>query len=93
MKVQNPKNVPTGGNATYAAMEPITGKQLRMLGFLQRQCGNSPTWQDDCRRILGDDWDGELFTLSQAAGSWLIYVIQRGLSEVADPEDLRQVPQ
>ena len=49
--------------------------------------------QSDCRRVLGDDWDGEWDTLSQAAGSWLIYVLQRGLVEVAGPDvDLTAVP-
>ena len=81
---QNPANVPTHGRQTYAALAPITPKQLRMLGWLKRTVGNPPTWESDCRRILGDDWDGEWDTLSQAAGSWLIFVLQHGLTEVAE---------
>ena len=93
-KYQNPSNVPTRGNQTYAALGPITPKQLRWLSWAKRTTGNQPTWEADCRRILGDDWDGELTTLSQAAGSWLIYVLQRGMVAVSqDPEDLRAVPQ
>lgn len=90
---QNPSNVPTGGNQTYAALAPITPKQLRWLDWAKRTTGNSPTWESDCRRILGANWDGQFGTLSQAAGSWLIYVLQRGLVAVSqDPEDLRAVP-
>jgi len=90
---QNPVNVPTGGNATYAALQPITSKQLRMLGWLQRTVGDPPTWESDCRRILGADWDGDFKSLSQAAGSWLIFVLQRGLVEVAGPDvDLTAAP-
>ena len=90
---QNPVNVPTGGNATYAALAPITSKQLRMLGWLKRTVGDSPTWESDCRRILGADWDGDFTSLSQAAGSWLIFVLQRGLVEVAGSDvDLTVAP-
>lgn len=93
-KYQNPINVPTGGSQTYAALAPISPKQLRWLKWAQHHTGNPPTWESDCRRVLGDDWDGDFNTLSQAAGSWLIYVLQRGLVAVAqDPEDLRAVPQ
>lgn len=84
----NPKNVPTGGNMTYAAMERIRDKQLRMIGHLQRTAGRPPTWEATCRTILGDDWDGLYETLSVAAASWLIHNLQAGLLAVAQKDDL-----
>ena len=54
-KYQNPSNVPTGGRQTYAALAPITPKQLRWLSWAKRTTGNQPTWDGDCRRILKDD--------------------------------------
>ena len=73
---------------TYAAMERITFKQLRMISHLKRTAGNPPTWDATCGLILGDDWDGVYETLSVAAGSWLIYGLQRGLLAVAEKDDL-----
>lgn len=94
MKYQNPSNVPTGGRQTYAAIEPITHAQLRMLGWLKRTCGSPDTWEQDCRKVLGQDWDGKFESLSKAAGSWLIYVLQAGLVAVTDRGDeLRSVPE
>lgn len=94
MKYQNPRNVPTSGNQTYAALEPITASQLRMIGWLQRTAGSPDTWESDCRKILGQDWDGDFQSLSKAAGSWLIYVLQAGLVAVTGSGDeLRSVPE
>lgn len=84
----NPKNVPTGGEMTYAALERITAQQLRMINHLRRTAGNPPTWEATCGLILGDDWDGTLPTLSKAAGSWLIHNLQAGLLAVSEPGDL-----
>ena len=84
----NPKNVPTGGQMTYAALEPITGPQLRMIGRLRSIAGDPPMWDDTCRIVLGDDWDGVYRTLSKAAGSWLIHSLQAGLVAVSQPGDL-----
>lgn len=85
---KNPRNVPTRGNMTYAALEPIRSKQLRMISYLKRTAGNPPTWDATCGLILGDDWDGVYETLSVAAGSWLIHGLQRGLLAVAEKDDL-----
>jgi hypothetical protein len=86
---QNPKNVPTGGSMTYAALSLATDKQQRALSMLKRTCGNPPTWDDTCRLVLGRDWDGRYDTLSVAAASWLIHNLQRGLVEVShSPDDL-----
>ena len=84
----NPRNVPTHGNMTYAALEPIRDKQLRFLSHLKRISGNPPTWDATCGLILGDNWDGVYETLSVAAGSWLIHGLQRGLLAVAEKDDL-----
>jgi hypothetical protein len=84
----NPKNVPTGGAMTYAAMERATSKQLRALSMLKRTAGNPPTWDDTCELILGDDWDGVYENLSLAAASWLIDGLRRGLLAVAEPDEL-----
>lgn len=73
---------------TYAALEHIRSKQLRMISHLKRTAGNPPTWDATCGLILGDDWDGVYETLSVAAGSWLINGLQRGLLAVAEPDDL-----
>lgn len=83
---QNPKNVPTGGDMTYPALERITPAQIKMLRYLQRTAGNPPTWDDSCHLILGKDWDGVYETLSKAAASWLITNLQTGLSVVAERE-------
>lgn len=79
----NPKNVPTDGTMTYAALERITPQQLKMLRNLKRIAGNPPTWEDSCRLILGDDWDGVYETLSKAAASWLIHGLQSALVAVS----------
>ena len=84
----NPRNVPTSGDMTYAALERITAKQLRMISQLKRLAGNPPTWEATCGLILGDDWDGVYETLSVAAGSWLIHNLQAGLLAVSKPGDL-----
>ena len=84
----NPRNVPTGGDMTYAALERVTDKQMRMLGHLRSLAGDPPTWDATCRIILGDDWDGVYATLSKAAASWLIHNIQTGLLAVSEPGDL-----
>jgi hypothetical protein len=84
----NPKNVPTAGNMTYAALERVTPQQLRAISMLKRTAGNPPTWDATCELILGKDWDGVYETLSRAAASWLINGLRRGLIEVAQPEDL-----
>ena len=83
---QNPKNVPTGGDMTYAALTRISPAQLKFIGSLQRTAGNPPTWDDSCHLVLGKDWDGVYETLSQAAASWLIHNLQTGLSVVAERE-------
>lgn len=84
----NPKNVPTAGYMTYAALGHITTPQMKMLRYLQRTAGNPPTWESTCRIILGDDWDGVYETLSMAAGSWLIHNLQSALIAVSKPGDL-----
>lgn len=84
----NPRNVPTRGDMTYAALERITAKQLKMLSHLKRTAGNPPTWDASCGLILGDDWDGAYETLSVAAGSWLIHGLQSALLAVSEPGDL-----
>lgn len=88
----NPRNVPTGGNMTYAALERITPAQLKQLRYLRRIAGNPPTWDDTCGVILGDGWDGIYESLSKAAGSWLITGIQRGLVAVATRREELDVP-
>jgi hypothetical protein len=82
-KPQNPRNVPTGGNMTYAALERVTPAQLKQLRYLTRTAGNPPTWDDSCALVLGKDWDGTYETLSKAAASWLIHNLQTGLGVVA----------
>ena len=84
----NPKNVPTSGTMTYAALERVTPQQLRAISMLKRTAGNPPTWDATCELILGKDWDGVYETLSKAAASWLINGLRRGLIEVAQREDL-----
>ena len=84
----NPRNVPTDGEMTYAALERITSQQLRMISSLKRMAGNPPTWDATCGLILGEDWDGVYETLSVAAGSWLIHGLQRGLLAVSQRDDL-----
>lgn len=85
----NPKNVPTSGAMTYAAMERCSGQQLRAISMLKRTAGNPPTWDATCELILGKDWDGVYETLSKAAASWLIHNLRRGLVEVSHrAEDL-----
>jgi len=87
---QNPKNVPTGGNMTYAALERITPAQLKQLRYLKRMAGNPPTWDDSCELVLGKDWDGTYETLSKAAASWLIHNLQQALVAVSQsPDDLQ----
>jgi len=73
---------------TYAAIERITAPQMKMLAYLKRQAGNPPTWEDTCRIILGDDWDGLYETMSKASASWLIHNLQAGLLAVSEPGDL-----
>lgn len=87
----NPANVPTGGEMSYAALSRITDKQIRMIDHLRRLCGNPPTWEDDCRLILGKDWDGLYQTLSRAAASWLITNLQAGLLATREPGDDLQI--
>ena len=89
---QNPKNVPIGGSMTYAALEAARPKQLGMIGYLRRIAGG-PHWEDDCRTILGDDWDGVYTTLSVAAASYLIHVLQTAIKATADADDDLQVPE
>jgi hypothetical protein len=91
-KPNNPVNVPTGGNMTYAALERITPKQLKMLRYLKRIAGNPPTWDDSCTLVLGRDFDGVYENLSMAAGSWLIHELQRGLGAVARSREDLEVP-
>ena len=83
----NPKNVPTGGNQTYAALTRISSKQLGLIARLKRTAGNPPTWDATCGIILGDDWDGVYETLSQASGSWLIFNLQRGIAAVREQSE------
>ena len=83
-KPLNPKNVPTGGNQTYAAISRISTRQLGLISRLKRTAGNPPTWDETCGLSLGDDWDGVYESLSQAAGSWLIYNLQRGIAAVRE---------
>ena len=83
-KPLNPKNVPTGGNQTYAAISRISTRQLGLISRLKRTAGNPPTWDETCGLILGDDWDGVYESLSMAAGSWLIYNLQRGIAAVRE---------
>lgn len=83
---QNPSNVPTGGNATYMALAQVSARQLGYLNVLKRKAGNSPTWDEDCGRILGDGWDGDYSTLSQAAASWLISNLQRAFAAIEEDE-------
>lgn len=90
-KPLNPANVPTEGNMTFAALAPVSAKQLRMLDYLRRLAGNSPTWVADCHLILGKGWDGEFPHLSKAAASYLITVLQVGLLAVAEPGDDLQI--
>lgn len=73
---------------TYAALERITAKQLKMLSYLKRTAGNPPTWDTMCGIVLGDDWDGTYESLSVASGSWLIHNLQAGLLAVSQPGDL-----
>jgi hypothetical protein len=91
-KPNNPVNVPTGGNMTYAALGHITPKQLKMLRYLKRIAGNPPTWDDSCTLVLGRDFDGVYENLSIAAGSWLIHELQRGLGHVAKRREDLEVP-
>jgi hypothetical protein len=84
----NPRNVPTAGDMTYAALERITAQQLRMISHLRRTAGYPPTWDATCGLILGSDWDDTYETLSKAAGSWLIHNLQAGLLAVSEPGDL-----
>ena len=84
----NPRNVPTGGDMTYAALQRITSKQLRMISQLKRTAGSPPTWDATCGIVLGNDWDGVYESLSVAAGSWLIHNLQAGLLAVSQPGDL-----
>ena len=88
----NPRNVPTGGNRTYMALERITPKQLGLIRRLQRSAGNPPTWDATCGLILGDDWDGVYETLSQASATWLIHGLQRGLAAVRSDLDIEGSP-
>jgi hypothetical protein len=86
----NPKNVPTDGTMTYAALERISASQLKLIRSLQRTAGNPPTWEASCTLILGDDWDGVYETLSMAAASWLITGLQQALVAVSkSPDDLQ----
>lgn len=87
---QNPKNVPISGNQTYAALEAARPKQLALIGYLKRIAGG-PHWEDDCRTILGDDWDGVYTTLSVVSASYLIHVLQAAMTEVAEADDDLQV--
>jgi len=91
-KPANPRNVPTTGNMTYAALERITPAQLKMLRHLKRIAGNPPTWDDSCTLVLGPDFDGVYENLSMAAGSWLIHELQRGLGAVARSREELEVP-
>ena len=84
----NPKNVPTDGTMTYAALERVSASQLKLIRSLQRTAGNPPTWEASCTLILGDDWDGVYETLSMAAGSWLIHNLQAAVIAVSKPGDL-----
>jgi len=90
-KPLNPKNVPTGGKQTYAALTRISAKQLGLIAKLKRAAGNPPTWDETCGLILGDDWDGVYETLSQAAGSWLIFNLQRGIAAVREQSEAATV--
>jgi hypothetical protein len=83
-KPLNPKNVPTTGNMTYAALTPISPAQLKLLHSLRMRVGDPHIWEDISRTVLGKDWDGEYHTLSQAAASWLIHNVQTGLVVVAE---------
>ena len=91
-KPTNPRNVPTTGNMTYAALERITGPQLKQLRYLKRMAGNPPTWDDSCTLVLGADFDGVYENLSKAAGSWLISELQRAFVSVAKSRDDLEVP-
>jgi hypothetical protein len=92
VKPTNPRNVPTGGVMTYAALERATGPQLKQLRYLQRIAGNPPTWDDSCTLVLGPDFDGVYENLSKAAASWLIGELQRGLGHVARSREDLEVP-
>ena len=91
-KPNNPRNVPTGGRMTYAALEPVTAQQLKFIRQLRRIAHNPPTWEDSCRLILGPDWDGVYETLSVAAASWLIHELQRGLLAVSERREDLELP-
>jgi len=92
VKPTNPRNVPTSGNMTYAALERITAPQLKQLRYLKRIAGNPPTWDDSCTLVLGSDFDGVYEHLSKAAGSWLISELQRGLGAVSRSREDLEVP-
>jgi hypothetical protein len=88
---QNPSRVEIPGHLTFARHELATPAQLRAIAKLQALVGHPPTWQADCRTILGPDWDGEYKSLSKAAAAWLIHVLRAGLVATAAPDDDLQI--